>query len=294
MEEFIASTLRSATPLALAACGALFAVRAGIFHLGIEGLMLASAFTAVAVAHETSSVVLAVGAALIVSAVLSLLYWGLMEFVKTDSVITGLGLTTLSLGGTAFLLDALFDQRGRLDSPVGLPRPVQGADAGLGAFVTELSILGWSTPILVAVTWLVMRRTGFGLRLVAVGTYPYGARAADVSEASVRLGAMLAASIGASLAGVELALGGLSGFSEGMTAGRGYIALAAVLLGLMRPVGVAGAALFFGSTAAIGVVTQIHSADLLPRPFILMIPFVVTIVAVTVSASVQQRANRPV
>ncbi|MEM7274381.1 MAG: ABC transporter permease [Actinomycetota bacterium] len=291
MEEFVASSLRSATPLALAAVGALFAVRAGIFHLGIEGLMLASAFAAVAVAAETSSVALAVAVALVASALLSVIYWALMEYLRADAVIAGLGLTTLCLGGTAFLLDAIFDQRGRLDSPVGLPRPVRGADSGLAAFVTELSILGWLTPVITVVAWVILRRTAFGLRLTAVGSYSYGAQAAGVAEGRVRLQAMLLASIGASLAGVDLALGGLSGFSEGMTAGRGYIALAAVLLGLTRPFGTAFSALFFGAAAAIGVVTQIRSIDLLPRPFILMIPFVVTIVAVTASAAVQQRLS---
>ncbi|MEM9607262.1 MAG: ABC transporter permease [Actinomycetota bacterium] len=291
MAEFIASTLRSGTPLALAGVGALFAVRAGIFHLGIEGLMLASAFTSVAVAHETSSIPLALAAALVASALLSVLYWALMEHLRADAVIAGLGLTTLCVGGTAFLLDAIFDQRGRLDSPVGLPRPVRGADDGLGAFVTELSILGWLTPVLVVAAWIVLRRSGLGLRITAVGTYAYGARAAGVSGARTRLAAMLLASIGASLAGVELALGGLSGFSENMTAGRGFIALAAVLLGLSRPFGTAVSAFFFGAAAAIGVYTQINSFDALPRPFILMIPFVVTIVAVSVRAAAESRSS---
>ncbi|MEM8924906.1 MAG: ABC transporter permease [Actinomycetota bacterium] len=291
MEEFIASTLRSGTPLALAAVGALFAVRAGIFHLGIEGLMLASAFSAVAVAHSTSSVALALVAGVIVAAVLSVLYWALMEYLAADAVIAGLGLTTLCVGGSAFLLDALFDQRGRLDSPVGLPRPVRGAESGPAALVTELSILGWLTPLIVLLAWVVLRRSRLGLRITAVGTHPYGAKAAGVPEGPTRLAAMLLASVGAALAGVELALGGLSGFSEGMTAGRGFIALAAVLLGLSRPFGTAASAFFFGAAAAVGIYTQINSIDVLPRPFILMIPFVVTIVAVAIRAAAESRSS---
>lgn len=291
MEEFIASTVRTSIPLTLAGVGALFAVRAGIFHLGIEGLMLAAAFAAVGAAHATGSVMLAVGAALVVSAVLSYVYWFLMDKLGADSVIAGLGLTTLCIGGSAFFLDAIFDKRGRLDSPAGLPRLVRGADSGLGAYVSELSILGWLTPVLVLVAWVVLRRSRLGLRIVAVGTYSDGARAAGVDEQRVRLQAMMITSVGAALAGVELSLGGLSTFSEGMTNGRGFIALAAALFGLLHPVGTAAAAMFFGASEAVGVVTQVQGIDVLPRPFILMIPFLLTIIAVTVSAVVRGRAD---
>ena len=291
MEEFIASTVRTSIPLALAGVGSLFAVRAGTFHLGIEGLMLASAFTAVGVVHETGSVALAAVAALGVSAVLSLAYWMLMDKLGADSVIAGLGLTTLCIGGTAFFMDAIFDQRGRLDSLVGLPRPVRGPQSGLGAYVSELSILGWLTPLLVFAAWLILRRSRLGLRIVAVGTYGYGAQAAGINEHRVRLQAMMLTSVGAGLAGVELSLGGLSAFSEGMTNGRGFIALAAALFGLLHPVGTAAAAVFFGAAEAVGVVTQVQGIDVLPRPFILMIPFVLTIGAVTISAVVRDRVG---
>ncbi len=292
MEEFIASTLRSSVPLALAGVGALFAVRAGIFHLGIEGLMLASAFTAVGVAHSTESIILAVLAALVVSAVLSTIYWFLLDHLHADAIIVGLGLTTLSVGGTAFFLDVIFGQRGRLDSPVGLPRPIRGADDGAASLVSELSILGWLTPLLVLASFMLLRRTAFGLRITAVGTYSYGARAAGIRESRVRLAAMLCTSVGSALAGVELALGGLSTFSEGITGGRGFIALAAALFGQLHPLATAAAAVFFGAANAIGVVTQVNSIDFVPRPFILMIPFIITIAAVTVSAIVRTQAQQ--
>ena len=293
MEEFIASTIRTSIPLTLAGVGSLFAVRAGIFHLGIEGLMLTSAFTAVGVAHETGSVALAVVAALTVSALLSWAYWLLMDRLGADSVIAGLGVTTLSVGGTAFFMDVIFDQRGRLDSLVGLPRPIRGSQSGLGAYVSELSLLGWLTPLFVLAAWVILRRSGLGLRIVAVGTYSYGAQAAGIDEQSVRLQAMMLTSVGAALAGVELSLGGLSAFSEGMTNGRGFIALAAALFGLLHPLGTAAAAVFFGAAEAVGIVTQVQGFDVLPRPFILMIPFVLTMIAVTVSAIVRGRAGTP-
>ena len=291
MEEFVASSIRTSIPLALAGVGSLFSVRAGIFHLGIEGLMLASAFTAVGVAHSTGSVVLALGAALVVSALLSLAYWGLIDKLGANAIIAGLGLTTLCIGGSAYCLDVVFDQRGRLDSPVGLPRPVSGADSGLGAYVSELSIIGWITPGLVLVAWVILRRSRLGLRITAVGTYNYGAQAAGVHGQRIRLQAMMLTSVGAALSGAELALGGLSAFSEGMTNGRGFIALAAALFGLLHPLGTAAAAVFFGAAEAVGIVTQVQGVDVLPRPFILMIPFLLTIVAVTASALVRKRSS---
>ena len=266
MEEFVASTIRTSIPLTLAGVGSLFAVRAGIFHLGIEGLMLAGAFAAVGVAHETGSVALAVVGALAVSAVLSWAYWLLMDKLGADSVIAGLGVTTLSIGGTAFFMDAIFGQRGRLDSLVGLPRPVRGPQSGLGAYVSELSLLGWLTPLFVLVAWAILRRSRLGLRIVAVGTYSYGAQAAGIDEQKVRLQAMMLTSVGAALAGVELSLGGLSAFSEGMTNGRGFIALAAALFGLLHPLGTAGAAVFFGAAEAVGIVTQVQGIDCAAAP----------------------------
>ncbi len=291
MEEFVASSIRTSIPLALAGVGSLFSVRAGIFHLGIEGLMLAAAFAAVGVAHSTGSVVLALVAALVLSALLSLAYWGLVDKLDANAIIAGLGLTTLCIGGTAYCLDVGFNQRGRLDSPVGLPRPVSGADSGLGAYVSELSIIGWLTPGLVLVAWVVLRRSRLGLRITAVGTYPHGAQAAGVDEQRIRLQAMMLTSVGAALAGVELALGGLSAFSEGMTNGRGFIALAAALFGLLHPLGTAAAAVFFGAAEAVGIVTQVRGVDVLPRPFILMIPFLLTIAAVAASALVRRRSG---
>ena len=291
MEEFIASTIRVSVPLALAGVGSLFAVRARIFHLGIEGLMLASAFAAVGVAFETNSVVLAVLGSLAVSAALSWIYWWLMEKLRADAVIAGLGLTGAALGGTAFFMNVVFDQRGRLNSPVGLPRPVSGPQDGVAAYVSELSILGWLTPGLVLGAWFLMRRTQFGLRLTAVGTYSYGAGAAGVNEGRTRLWAMMLTSVGAGLGGVELSLGGLSAFSEGMTNGRGFIALAAALFGQLHPIGTAAAAVFFGAAEAVGVVTQVKGFDLVPRQFILTIPFLLTILAVTAEAVVRRRSR---
>ena len=213
MEEFVASTIRMSVPIALAATASLFAVRAGIFHLGIEGLMLSGAFTAVGIAHRTGSLILAVSGAVVISAVVSWIYWLLMEKLGANAVITGLGITGFSLGATSYFLVVIFGQRGRLHSPVRLPRPVTGTQEGLAAYVNELSILGWMTPLLLLLSWFLMRRSQFGLRLTAVGTYSSGARAAGIDEGRIRLQAMMLTSVGVALAGTELALGGLSAFT---------------------------------------------------------------------------------
>jgi len=292
LDQFVVTMLRSATPIVLAAVAGLFAIRAGVFHLGLEGLMLAAAFTAVVAGSSTGSVWLGLLAAVAVCLVLSVVYWFLLDTLQADSVIAGLGLTAVCAGGTAFLLLAAFDQRGSIRSSVKLPRPVVGTEEGLAAFVSELSILTWLLPLFVLLGWILLTRSRLGLRIAAVGEHPYGAEAAGVNQSRVRLYAVLIAGVGCALAGAQLSVGDLSGFTENMTNGRGFIALAAMLFGARSPLYTALAGLFFGFADAFGIMLQITSAGAVPRQFVLMAPFVATIVIVAFSSSLRNR-RRP-
>ncbi|MEM9516305.1 MAG: ABC transporter permease [Actinomycetota bacterium] len=284
MEDFIVSTIRLSVPIVLAAVGVLFSLRARVFHLGIEGLMIMSAFAAVGVAQAVSSPLVATLGGVAASLALSLIYWFVIDRLQADTIIAGLGLGALATGLAAFLLQAIFDERGSLDTDVRLPRPVTGDQSGPLALVSELSILGWLTPALVAIAWFIMRRTRLGLELTAVGDYEYGARSAGIDPSIVRLKGILLTGIWSALAGVELALGGLSTFSESISGGRGFIALAAALFGGLAPIGTALAAVVFGAADAVGITTQVNNVDILPRPFILMIPYVLTILALVASS----------
>jgi len=293
MEQFVVTTIRLSVPLIFAGLGGLFSVRAGIFHIGIEGLMLAGAFATVAVGTMLGSVWLGIFGAIIVNLILSYVYWFLIDQLKADAIITGLGLTTLCLGGTAFLMNAIFDERGSMTSLVRLPQPVVGPQEGILAYVTELSILAWILPVFIVVVWILLRRSRLGLQIAAVGEYPYAAEAAGVNISRTKLYAMLITGICCAFAGAELSVGGLAAFSENMTNGRGFIALAAILFGSLDPIRTAFAGLFFGLADAVGITSQLYADEIsIPRQFILMTPFVATIFFVTLRGILEKRQQQ--
>ncbi len=280
MEQILATTLRSAAPLVLVAMAGVFAFRAGIFHLGLEGLMITGAFATVAVGDTTGSVELGVLAAIGVCLLLSALYWWVIGPLGANVIIAGLGLTSIGLGGTAYALGAIFDVRGSLFTEVVLPRPVRNITSGAGVIIAEHSIFVWITPVIVLAAWVVLRRSRFGLRLAAVGEYPFAARSVGVNPSMIRLQAILIAGALCALGGAELSVGALRNFTENMTNGRGFIAFVAVIFGAWHPIGTAFAGLFFGFADAIGIQSQINITERVPREFVLMIPFVLTIFAV--------------
>jgi simple sugar transport system permease protein len=279
--QFLDSTLRAATPIALAALGAVFAFRAGIFFLGLEGLMLISAFAAIAGTTWSGSAVVGVGIAIIASVITAALYWVVIVPLKADQIIAGLGLSILGLGATSFALAAIFDTRGAISVEEGLWRPVTRADSGLGAMVTDLSVLVWLTPLIVVICWAVLRRTRFGLQLSAAGEFPFAARSAGLRPGRLRLQAMIACGVLCALAGSELALGSLRSFTENITQGQGFIAFTAAVFGGGLPIGAALASLFFGAASAFGIQTQLASEALpIPREAVLAVPYLLTIAAV--------------
>lgn len=286
-DQFVVSTLRSSTPIILAAMAGLFSIRAGVFNMGIEGLMLAGAFTAVASAILTHSIVLALLSAIAVCLILSAIYWVLIEKFEADPVITGLGLTATATGGTAFLTQVLFGTSGSIQAPVRMPVPVSGVNDGPLAMVNQLSLLTWLLPAFVFAAWAILWRSQFGLQISATGEYPYGAEAAGINIGRTKLYAMLVTGAGSALAGAQLALGDLATFTDNMTNGRGFIALAAILFGAKWPGYTALAGLFFGFADALGVVMQINADGAYPREFVLMAPFVATIAIVTLSSSLK-------
>ena len=293
LDQFTVTTLRGATPIVLAAVAGLFAIRAGIFHLGIEGLMLVGAFTAVAAGTASGSATVGMLAAILVCLILSVLYWFLIDKLKADTVIAGLGLTALCVGGTAFAMQVLFNQRGQMASSVRLYRPVTGPQEGALSFVSELTIITWVTPLLIVLAWIVLRRSRLGLQIAAVGDYPYGAKAVGVNQSRVRLYALLITGAGCAIAGTQLAIGDVAGFSENMTNGRGFFALAAMLFGGFSAVFTALAGLFFGFADAFGIFMQINDTSGLPVQFVLMVPFILTILIVSLSGYLRKKKSNP-
>jgi len=277
--SLIASTIRLATPLVLAALGGLFSERSGVINIALEGKMLAGAFTAAALTHaaETS---LGMGAASPWIGLLGGMLAGLfiaatyalscIKF-KADQVVSGAAINILMLGMPGLLSGAFFLSSG---STPQIPKDHLLPQSPVVIAITILA--------LVAGIWYVVYKTPFGLRLRSVGENPEAADAAGVSVARIRYSGVLLAGILAGMGGAYLSIGQSSLFTRNMTAGRGFIALAALIFGKWRPVQTLLACLLFGFTEAVSIqmqgVFKLPSGDDIPVQFIQMVPYVLTIV----------------
>ncbi len=261
------STIRLSTPLLLAALGGLYSERAGVINIALEGLMLAGAFTAAAVTHyaDNSWVGLLAGIAAGVG-VASIHAVACIRY-RADQVVSGTAINILMLGVPALLSGAFFLSSG---STPQIPKE--------NLMPTVPVVLAFL--VLVPLTYYVLYYTPFGLRLRAVGENPGAADAAGVSVNRMRYTAVLISGALAGIGGAYLSIGQSSLFTRNMTAGRGFIALAALIFGKWRPVQTMLACLLFGFTDA--VATQLQGVKIggeeIPNQFIQIIPYVLTII----------------
>jgi len=270
------STIRLSTPLILAALGGMFSERSGVINIALEGKMLAGAFTAAAVTYAAdakfgmgnASPWIGLLAAIVAGLLIAAIYAVTCIRFKADQVVSGAAINILMFGMPGFLSGAFFLSSG---STPQLPKE---------------HLIPW-TPIviafaMVAVSWYVMYRTPFGLRLRAVGEKPEAADAAGVSVNRIRYGGVLIAGVLAGIGGAYLSIGQSSLFTRNMTAGRGFIALAALIFGKWRPIQTMLACLLFGFTEAISIQMQgavkLPSGEDIPVQFIQMVPYVLTII----------------
>ena len=279
--------VRLAVPLLLAALGETLAEKAGVINVGMEGMMLAGALAGFAAAFAGHSPWAGAGAALLAGAALAALFAALSVGLGADQVVVGTAVNILALGLTGVFFRAQPQLNGATApafAPLSLPflHPAAGATAGLpGQLLSALfeqNALGWLAWALVPLVWLGLFKTRWGLRLRAVGEYPSAADGAGVQVARVRVGATLAGGALAGLAGAYLSLGYTVGFGENMTAGRGFIALAVVILGRWNPFGVAAAALLFGLASALQFQFQAASTRF-PYQLFLALPYLLTLLA---------------
>lgn len=255
------STLRLATPLVLASIGGLYSERAGVINIALEGLMLAGAFTAAAVTFYAASPWIGLGAAILAGvAVAMLIALACIKF-KADQVVTGTGINIMFLGVPAVLSGALFLSSG---STPQIPKEhlLPNVSQLLPSFIpqwqifTEVSVITVLALVAVIVTAYVLYRTPFGLRLRAVGENPEAADAAGISVNKIRfIGVILSGAL-AGIGGAYLSIGQSSLFTRNMTAGRGFIALAALIFGKWRPVPTMLACLLFGFADAVTIQLQ--------------------------------------
>jgi len=282
MEDVVIAILRSGTPLIYLALAGVIAQRAGIWHLGLEGLMIAGACATVVGIVLTKSVWIALTCAALVCVLGSILFWFVVEKLKANQIIAGLGLTGLGLGGTMLAVEAIFGSQAAVSAPFGLPR-LGGAFGAYGS----LSILVLAMPIVVLFFWVLLRRTRFGLRLAAAGEHPFAARSVGVNPARMRLLALMLGGVLCAMAGAELAAGSLQIFSQNMSAGRGFMAFAAVIFGASHPIGASFAALFFAIVGALGIRAQIVFGNDIPSDLLLALPYIATVFGIWLSTQLR-------
>lgn len=246
-----AATLRVATPLILCAMGGLFSEKSGIIDVGLEGKMLMAAFFSAATASLTGSAWAGVGAGIVAAEVLALLHGFACITHRGNQVVSGVALNILAAGLTVVLGSAWFKQGGQTPPLPSQSRllPLFFPNAGDNALV-------YVALAAVPLTWWLIGHTRFGLRLRAVGEMPLAVDAAGISVAWLRYRAVLLCGLFAGLAGSYLAVAQNAGFSRDMTAGQGFIALAAIIFGKWRPFPAFGACLTFGLLDAIAIRLQ--------------------------------------
>lgn len=246
-----AATLRVATPLILCAMGGLFSEKSGIIDVGLEGKMLVAAFFSAATASITGSAWAGVGAGIVAAEALALLHGFACITHRGNQVVSGVALNILAAGLTVVLGNAWFKQGGQTP-----PLPAQSRLLPLFFPNAGDNVLVYVGLAAVPVTWWLIARTRFGLRLRAVGEMPLAVDAAGISVAWLRYRAVLLCGLFAGLAGSYLAIAQNAGFSRDMTAGQGFIALAAIIFGKWRPFPAFGACLMFGLLDAIAIRLQ--------------------------------------
>jgi ABC-type uncharacterized transport system permease subunit len=278
----LASTIRNATPLIFAALGGMFSERSGVVNIGLEGLMLISAFAGVVGASFTGSALVGLGFGLAAGLIFALIHALMCITFEADQIISGTAIILLALGGTGFLMVQIFGSGGTSPRVPGfkeVPIPLLSDIPLIGPALFNQSLLVYLMYALIPITWFVVFRTPFGLRLRATGEVPEAVDTAGVSVARIRYYGVALSGLLAACGGVYLSMGILSAFTEGMTNGRGFIALAALIFGRWNPIGAAGAALLFGFGLA---VTYQVPQEVIPLEFIQMLPYVLTIVALAV------------
>jgi len=290
----LAATLRLTTPLLLACLAGLYSERSGIFDIGLEGKMLAAAFGAAAISVVTGNMWLGLLAGIVVSIFMAMLHGIASITLKGNQIISGVAINFLAQGLTAVLGLAWFHQGGRTPAPPdgGRFTPINwpGADGAYNipivgpiysALISGHNILVYIAFLAVPVTWWVLYRTRFGLRLRAVGENPTAVDTAGISVVRLRYQALIITGVLCGIAGAYFSIAQGNGFVNNMTAGKGYIALAALIFAKWRPVPAMFATLLFGFLDALQIRLQgvpLPGIGAIPVQFIQALPYILTVV----------------
>lgn len=286
------NTLRTATPVVLAALGCLMTQHVNITNIGIDGMMLIGAFFAVVGSYYTGSWVGGLAIAVLIGVVLGLFYYLFVIKFKSDEFIIGVALNIFAGGLTIFLLRTMFGVTGSFSDPAIVPLPtihiplIEDIPV-IGPLISGNTLLVYVSWILVPVCWAFIYKTPMGFHLRAAGEYPDALTACGKSPDRMKCLASVLCGVLSTVAGAHLSLGYLTMFSQNMSASRGYVAFACVIFGGGNPPKVFLAALLFGFIDALGLRMQKY----IPSDITSMAPYVVTVVMM-VAVVLMERGKR--
>jgi ABC-type uncharacterized transport system permease subunit len=283
-DAFLSSTISMAAPLLLAALGELLVEQSGIINIGIEGVMLTGAFAAMAAAYATGSIAIGLGCAIVAALLMSALFAVTAVNLAVNQVVAGTALDLFALGITGVFYRRIFGVTGKALTVRTLPGLVHGPLAHLpliGPALLSQNALVYFSFLMVPVFWFIVYRTRWGLNLRAAGERPQAADALGLRVYQLRWQALMISGVMTGLSGAYLTLGYANTFVEGMSAGRGFIALSIVILGEWRPGRIAIASILFGAALALQFVLQAVNTGA-PYQLFLALPYVLTLVVLTV------------
>ena len=285
--------IASATPILLAALGGTLTYYAGIFNIAMEGMMLSGAFFAVLGAYYFNSWGIGILLAVLGSTFLALIFILFSIVLKTDEFITGIGLNLFALGTTTYLLRQIFNVKGAFSNPgirsiPNLAIPLIEDIPIVGRILSGHNLIVYLGLLLTFLTAYLVFKTQFGLRLRAAGHNADCLDSSGVSTARIRIWSLIICGIFCGLAGAYLSLGFVTLFSENMSAGRGWISLAAIILVNGHPWGIAAISLLFGFTDGFGLLLQ----RVMPPQFTSMVPYIATLIALFFYSISQKKKTR--
>ncbi len=285
------STFRFVAPILLAALGGLLCDRVGVFNIALEGLMLVGAYAAVVGSFYSGNAFVGVLTAVLAGALLAVIFGFFAITMRGNMIVLGIATNLLASGLTVFLLRTMFHVKGAFRDPAlqGLNKislPLIDSIPVLGPLLSGHSWIIYCSWFLVAGTQLLLFRHALGLRMRGVGEHPEAAETLGVNVSAMRYLAVILSGMLCGLAGAQLSLGNVTLFVEDMSAGRGWIAVVAVLFGRAHPVGVFVASLLFGLADSVGFRLQ---GLRMPSQFTGMVPYVVTLISLFIIESRQRR-----
>ncbi len=295
--SLIAATLRWATPLIFTAIGGMFSERSGVVNIALEGMMLAGAFFGIWGADRFGHWGWGLVTAMVAGGLFAFVHAVFSIHLRADQIVSGTAINFLALGVTGYLYIDLYGAEGTPPDVSEIPDIHLGFLDGvgfIGPIFGQMNLMIWMALLTVLLSWVVLFKTPIGLRIRAVGEHPGAADTVGISVYLVRYSCVTVSGVLAALGGAYLSIGFVGSFNENMTAGRGFIALAALIFGMWKPFGALGAALLFGFSSALARSLPEYSeqAALLFET----LPYVLTLIAVAglIGRSIPPRAiGRP-